>query len=90
MIPTLRLTDLRRLRVPIPDRAVVGLVNNLHEVEQSLIGRINHTRDLRQRLFSIEDPEQVNVELRNLSTEAQVLGASLVQVDDLDFQLLSG
>jgi type I restriction enzyme M protein len=87
VIPTLRLTDLRRLRVPIPDRAVVELVNNLHEVERSLIGRINHTRDLRQRLFSIEDPEQASIELRNLSTEAQVLGASLVQVDDLDFQL---
>jgi hypothetical protein len=87
VIPTLRLTDLRRLRLPIPEKAVIELINDLHEVEQALSDRINHTRNLRRRLFSIKDPEQVEGQLRTLSTEAQVLAASLMQVDDLDFQI---
>lgn len=87
VVPTMRLTDLRRLRVPIPDKLAVDLVNDIHEVERVLLGRVDRTRSLRQRLFSIEDPDQVNPQLRNLSTEAQVLASSLVQADDLDFQV---
>jgi len=87
VIPTMRLTDLRRLRLPIPDKVVIELINDLHEVEQTLGNRISRTRNLRRRLFGIEDPEQVEARLRSLSTEAQVLAASVVQVDDLDFQI---
>ena len=87
VIPTLRLTDLRRLRIPVPRKAVIELITELHEVEQTLLDRINRARDLRHRLFSIQDPEQVNPQLRNLGTEAQVLAASLIQVDDFDFQV---
>jgi hypothetical protein len=81
------LTDLRKLSVPIPDKAVIELVKDLHEVERQLLARIAHARDLRRRLFSIKDPDQVRPQLRNLNTAAQVLAASLVQTSEFGFQV---
>lgn len=85
--PTLTMRDLRHLRVPIPEPVVVSLVGDLHEVEQTLVARVSKARELRRRLFSIEDRERADAQLRSLAAEAQVLAASLGQVDDLDFQI---
>jgi len=87
VIPTISLTVLRKVRVPIPNQAVVELVNNLHKVEQSLFDRMSKARQLRQKLFTIENPEQFSEQLRNLSIEAEVLGESVIQADDLNFQI---
>jgi hypothetical protein len=73
--------------IPIPQTDAVELINSLHQVEADLIDRISKARGIRQRLFGIEDPEQAEFQLRNLATEAQVLAGSLVQIDDLDFQV---
>jgi type I restriction enzyme M protein len=85
--PTLSLRDLRELSIPVPDDEVVQLINDVHGVEQGLIDRVSKAREIRQRLFGIDDPEQVNLQLQTLNTEARVLAESLVQVDDLDFQI---
>jgi type I restriction enzyme M protein len=87
VVPTLRLTSLREISVPIPNQAVVELVNNLHEVEHTLFERMNKARQLRQKLFTIENQEQVAEELRNLSIDAQVLSESIIRADDLNFQI---
>lgn len=86
-VPTIVLRDLRRLKIPIPDRVVLDLIGDLHEVEQALLGQISEAREIRQRLFGIEDADQINTQLRHLGTEARILSASLVQADDLDFQV---
>jgi type I restriction enzyme M protein len=85
--PTLRLSDLRQLKVPIPDRPTVSLVDGLQQVEQELLDRIDKARDIRGRLFSLQDPEMVDTQLSALGTEAKALSSSLIQSDDLDFQI---
>lgn len=87
VIPTVGLTRLRKVLVPIPSDAVIELVNNLHEVEHTLFERMNTARLLRQKLFSIENQEEVAHELRSLSIDAQVLSQSIIRVDEPDFQI---
>lgn len=87
VVQTLQLTGLRRVRVPIPNKTVIGLINDLHQVENSLIERVDKARDLRGKLFSIKDPEQFGEQLQALSVEAQVLSKSIVDADDLNFQV---
>ena len=87
VIPTLRLTGLRKLKVAIPNRAVVELIKDIHDVEQILIRRVDKARNLRQKLFSIENPELFDEQLRDLSVEAQVLSESIIRADDLNFQV---
>lgn len=86
-VPTIRIGELRNLSIPVPDRLVVELINNLYSTEAQFIDRVEKTRNIRHRLFTIEDAERVNVELRNLSTEAHILSTSLVQADRLEFQI---
>jgi type I restriction enzyme M protein len=87
VVPTMGLSTLRKVSVPIPNQSVIELVNNLHEVEHTLFERMNKARQLRQRLFTIEDQEQVAEELRNLSIDAEVLSGSIIRADDLNFQI---
>ena len=74
--PTLSPRDLRELSIPVPDDVVVRLISDLHDVEQKLVDRIDTARGIRQRLFSIDDPEQVDSQLHALNVEAQVLAGS--------------
>jgi type I restriction enzyme M protein len=85
--PTLSPRNLRELSIPVPDDVVVRLISELHDVEQNLIDRIDAARGIRRRLFGIDDPEQVDAQLHALNVEAQVLAGSLVQVEELDFQV---
>lgn len=85
--PTLSFAELRDMSVPIADDNIIELINELHQVEQNLFDRVSQARDIRQRLFSLKEPEQVNDQLLTLGTEAQVLAGSLVQIEDLDFQI---
>lgn len=87
VVPTIGLSNLRKVSVPIPNQSVIELVNNLHEVEHTLFERMNKARQLRQKLFAIENQEQVAEELRNLSIDAQVLSGSIIRADDLNFQI---
>jgi type I restriction enzyme M protein len=87
VVPTIGLAALRKVSVPIPNQSVIELVNNLHEVEHTLFERMNKARQLRQKLFAIENQEQVAEELRNLSIDAQVLSGSIIRADDLNFQI---
>jgi type I restriction enzyme M protein len=87
VVKTQRVTRLRRVRVPIPNQSVIELINDLHQVEQSLVARVDKARHLRGQLFSIKDPGQFNEQLQALSVEAQVLSKSIVHADDLNFQV---
>lgn len=87
VVPTIGLSILRKVNVPIPNESVIELVNNLHEVEHTLSERMNKARQLRQKLFTIENQEQVAEDLRNLSIDAQVLSGSIIRTDDPNFQI---
>lgn len=87
VVPTVRLKDLRELKVPIPEKAVLDLLANIHNVESRFLTRLNQARNLRERLFGIEDPEKASTQLIELNNEASVLAASLDQSQDLDFQI---
>ena len=86
-IPTLSLKALRKLNVPIPEDSVISLLSELRQTESNFLDRIKRTRELRTQLFSITDAERVSSQLREISTQTQVLSGSLQQMDDLDFQI---
>lgn len=85
--PTLNHQALRRFDIPIPERRVEQLVRDLHSIERKFLARVEKARDLRQRLFSIENAEEATQQLQALGVEAQALGNSLLQLDDLSFQI---
>lgn len=79
--------DLRALQVPIPDDAVLQLISEIRSVERDIIERHRRARDLRDRLFTLDEPERFDEELRRLKTESEVLARSLVQVDSLSYRV---
>lgn len=87
VVPSLNLSELRKLIIPIPKDAVTNLLDFIHQAEQKLVERIRSARNLRSQLFAIEDAEKVNVHLQRLSIEAKVLDESIIQTDDLSFRV---
>ncbi len=80
-------STLLNILVPIPEVRVSTVLNALRGVELRLGERIENIRQLRSRLFNVKDPGELDRELEALSVQAQVLDASLLQVEDLNFQL---
>lgn len=87
VIPSLNLSQLRNLEIPLPKQAVTSLLDSIHQVEQKLLERIRLAQDLRSQLFSLDDAEQANAHLQKLSVEAKVLSESIIQTDDLNFRI---
>jgi type I restriction enzyme M protein len=85
--PQLRLVDLRNVEIPIPAESVIHLITNIYKVENELIQRVEKTQSLRTKLFNITDPEEVQKQLDELGTDAQILSSSLIQADSLDYQV---
>lgn len=85
--PDLRLRSLHKLQVPLPGDSLLDLINKLIISEQTLLGYLQNTQLLRDNLFSIKDEHKFNSQIRQLSTGAEVLSQSIVQVDDLTFQI---
>jgi type I restriction enzyme M protein len=87
VIPTLSIAKFRNLKVPIPNQSIMELIRDLQDVEKTLSSRVEKTRSLRSQLFSIDNPDRFNQQLRSLSVEAQVLKQSVIQSDDINFQI---
>ena len=62
-MPHLRFDDLQRMNIPVPEESILQLITNLHVVEQDFLRSVNKARELRKQLFSIDDPEIVQVRL---------------------------
>jgi hypothetical protein len=87
MIPTMRILDLRRLEIPIPDDSVIDLLFDLYSIEQRLQSKIQVTGKLRNDLFNIEDENVFETELNTLVVQSQILNQSVSNVSDLFFQV---
>jgi len=86
-MPVLRLSDLRSVKIPIPEVSVTQLISNIHQVETDLLQRIEKAQGLRTKLFNITDADIVQKQLDELGTETKILSSSLVQADSLDYQV---
>jgi type I restriction-modification system DNA methylase subunit len=87
VIPTLRLSSLRNLEIPIPNQSVMELIKDLYVAETALLDRANQASSLRKQLFSSETPDEFNERLQSMSVEAQVLSQSIVQSGSVNFQI---
>jgi type I restriction enzyme M protein len=83
----LRFRDLRTMKVPVPNEVVTKLIATLHQVETELLTRIEHAQNMRSDLFNLDNPNTVNSQLENLTTNAHILSSSLVQSDTLEYQI---
>ncbi len=86
-VQSLTLGALRQLPLPIPPPKVVELISELHLIEQTFATRMEETRNLRQKLFNIDDAEEVDSTLKTLNTDAQTLKESIVQVNDPEYRI---
>ncbi|MBV6391232.1 MAG: hypothetical protein KPEEDBHJ_00440 [Anaerolineales bacterium] len=85
--PVLRLSDLRSVKIPIPETSVTQLISSIHQVETELLHRIEKAQGLRTKLFNITDADVVQKQLDELGTETKILSSSLIQADSLDYQV---
>lgn len=87
VVPTLNLSTLRALRVPLPDPRISDLFGRVRSLEDDLLDRIQRTLDIKAQLFESQNRASVEAELRRLSLDAELLRASLVRSEELDFQI---
>ena len=87
VIPTLSVAKLRKSKVPIPNQSIMEFIKDLQDVERALTSRVQKARALRGQLFSIENADKFNQQLQSLSVESQVLKQSIIQSDDINFQI---
>jgi len=85
--PVLRLSDLRGIKIPIPEESVVQLLSSIQQVETNLVQRIEKARELRTKLFNITDADVIHRQLDELGTETKILSSGLIQADSLDYQI---
>ena len=81
------ISEILEIQIPIPEPGVLAVVNAIRNVESRLEERVEAVRKLRLQLFNVKDPEKLNQELETLNIQANVLDASILQLEDLNFQL---
>lgn len=84
---SLRISDLRRMKLPVPCNRVLELLGTLHLVEEKFSERLERAKNIRTDLFNLDDPQKFNSQLETLTTNAHVLSSSLVQSDTLEYQV---
>jgi type I restriction-modification system DNA methylase subunit len=86
-ISRVRVDVLRDMPVPVPDRSLLSLVEDIHGVENELDKRRQKLEELRRQLFNMKDPNRSEAHVREVSTEVQILSDGLVQADDLSYKI---
>jgi len=87
VIPTLNLRVIRGLGLPLPSPAAVELFERVRSVEDDLLARVQQALELRSKLFAAGDSEALEIEMRRLGIDAELLKQSIVHAEDPDFQI---
>lgn len=73
-----RLSD---LAVPVPDDTVLAFLTDVRDAEADLAARVASARALRDQLFTLDDPERFDAQVRHLRADAEVLSRGLAEID---------
>ena len=85
--PRLRPERLAALEVPVPEDAVLALLADVRQAERGLDAQTRRVRGLRDRLFSLDDPDRFDDEVRRLRAEAEVLSRGLGETDSAAYRV---
>jgi len=86
-ISRVRVDVLRDMPVPVPDKSLLSLVEDIHGVEIELDKRRQKLEEIRRQLFNMKDLNRSEAHVREVSTEVQILSDGLVQSDDLTYKI---
>lgn len=86
-IPRLRITDLPDMPIPVPQSSFLGLIEDLHEVEERLETKRDRLSELRHQLFDLKDPDRGEAHVRRLSSSVKALSDSLVQAESFTYRI---
>lgn len=86
-IPRLRMTDLPDMPIPVPRSSFLGLIENLHRVEERLETKRDRLSELRHQLFDLKDPDRGEGHVRGLSSSVRALSDSLVQTNNITYRI---
>ena len=85
--PTLNRNALQNIPIPILSAQVMQDLDEMAEVEYQLLERVKEVHSLRMGLYGVKDKEGFEQHLYSLRTQLQVLSSTIIQVDDLRFQI---
>lgn len=85
--PTLALTNVRTIPLPIPSESVSRDLITLQDLEQTLRARADTMASSRLDLFSADSPEELHSRLRSIRKMARVTAESMKQTDSLQFRV---
>jgi hypothetical protein len=86
-IPRLRMTDLPDMPIPVPRSSFLGLIEDLHGVEERLESKRDRLSELRHQLFDLKDPDRGEAHVRRLSSSVRALSDSLVQTESFTYRI---
>ena len=72
---------LRELAVPVPDDTVLAFLADVRDAEADLDARVAAARALRDELFTLDDPDRFDRQVRRLRADAEVLSRGLAEID---------
>jgi len=85
--PTLSVTALRQLKVPLLPRELYSGLDELTEIEQALRTKADKLRSLRLDLFGIESQTTPEQRLQEIRQTAKAISASIGQAESQEFQI---
>ena len=78
---------LSALEIPLPDDAVLALLAHVRDTEDALRERGERAREVRERLFSLDDPGRFDDAVRQLRSDADILARSLGETESLTYRV---
>jgi hypothetical protein len=85
--PTLRLSALRTLPIPILSGTIATDLDQLQTVEQDLRTRADKLASMRLQLFSADSSEDLSLRLKDIRQSALAIEASIQQAETAEFQI---
>lgn len=87
IIPNLNISVLREIPIPILPAEVTRQLYEMARMEQQLVDQAEKARAMRLSLFNVKNKEEFEEHLQALRTQVQSLSSSVVQSEDLEFQI---
>src|SRR5215510_6101840 len=85
--PTLSMTLLKGVNVPVPPQDTVAALGDLYEVERDMQIRLNKLRELKDSLFNIEDETALQEQIRQIAIRERIVVQTIQQAEDFEYQI---
>jgi len=85
--PTLSMSVLKEVNVPVPPPNTVAALGELYEVELDMQTRVSKLRELKDSLFSIDDEATLREQIRQIAIREHIVVQTIQQAEDFEYQI---